>query len=147
MTAMYTQLLALLAVSQASARVLIRGRRWTAREVAARSQECARPDPVAVARIDPWRSCRAISRAALVVPWRVRCLPAALALHQLLRWQRASAAIQLGVRQDGSELMAHAWVECGGYRLDPMNESEAYEELLDNGVLHGVQPSGSGGCA
>lgn len=49
---------------------------------------------------------------------RPRCLAQALVLWRLLRRAGLPAEMRIGVRKPGSQLQAHAWVECGGAVLD-----------------------------
>jgi len=124
------QLLAMVAVVQSSISVMALGRRHTARDVRRRGADVpATSAELAASGVDAWRSCRAISRAAVIVPWRVRCLPASFALHRLLRRQGVSSAVCVGVLTVDGELIAHAWVECGDLRLDPLAVKEPYVPL------------------
>ncbi len=117
--------LALAAVTEASVAVLLGGRRGAARRVRLAGAEPDAGHGVA----DAWRCTRAVARAAQVVPWRVRCLPAALALHRVLAWRGSASRVRLGVRADGGAVLAHAWVECQGVVLDPLSPDEPYEPL------------------
>lgn len=47
-----------------------------------------------------------------------KCLRESLLLGFALR--RLSPRLQIGVRASSDELLAHAWVDCGGHVLDPM---------------------------
>lgn len=56
----------------------------------------------------------AISLSAKVVPWKTNCLVQAVAASLLLRRYGCEPQIRIGVRKDGPELAAHAWVDCNG---------------------------------
>jgi hypothetical protein len=49
------------------------------------------------------------------------CLSLSLALWWLLARQGIASDLRVGVRKEGKEFEAHAWVECGGV---PLNEPE-----------------------
>ena len=69
-------------------------------------------------------ACRAVYPAA--------CLPRALALQRLLAGRGAPAALKIGVRRDGEELAAHAWVEVDGRPVgEPAGIEERFAELRD----------------
>ncbi|MBY0227544.1 MAG: lasso peptide biosynthesis B2 protein [Hyphomicrobium sp.] len=56
----------------------------------------------------------AIGAAAKVVPWKANCLAQAVAASHLLQRSGCESEIRIGVRRDGQELLAHAWVVCDG---------------------------------
>jgi hypothetical protein len=56
----------------------------------------------------------AINVAAKYVPWNANCLVKALAATALLRRYGFEPAIRIGVRREGAEFAAHAWVVCDG---------------------------------
>jgi hypothetical protein len=47
-----------------------------------------------------------------------RCLQRSLALHHWLQQQGLPSALRIGVRKEGAELKAHAWVELGGVAVN-----------------------------
>jgi hypothetical protein len=60
-------------------------------------------------------------------PYRATCLRQSLAVWWLLRRRDIPAEIRIGVRKDGGEFLAHAWVELAGQALDdPTGMSRAY---------------------
>jgi hypothetical protein len=60
----------------------------------------------------------AIDRAARRGLFTPQCLVRALALHLMLeRRAIAGSVVRIGVRTDGGELLAHAWVEIDGFTL------------------------------
>lgn len=61
---------------------------------------------------------RLIGVAANHVPLRVSCLPRSLTLWFQLRRRGIGSDLCIGVRRDGGQLEAHAWVECGGCALN-----------------------------
>ena len=68
---------------------------------------------------DTYRIARRIaSRVAFVsskTPWESKCLVQALTAQKLLKNQGISTTIYLGVKKEGSEMKAHAWLRCGEY--------------------------------
>ncbi|WP_017306610.1 lasso peptide biosynthesis B2 protein [Spirulina subsalsa] len=57
---------------------------------------------------------------------RTSCLPQALVLKALLRCQGVESLLRIGVRREGEQLEAHAWVEVQGQPLN--QEAEVYQE-------------------
>ena len=51
--------------------------------------------------------------AARHTPWRSECYPQALTARFLLGLARVPHVVSFGVRRDGGELVAHAWVHAG----------------------------------
>ncbi|MGI9042044.1 MAG: lasso peptide biosynthesis B2 protein [Gemmatimonadales bacterium] len=85
----------------------------TGRLVAASTGAAAEPDPPGAALLAR-RMGRAVHRAATYGLFRPKCLTRALALKKLLEDRGVrSARLCVGVRPDGSRLLAHAWVEHG----------------------------------
>lgn len=68
---------------------------------------------------------RAIARVVGVVagrgPVHATCLRRALLLSWILRREGIASALRIGVRREGDELLAHAWVEHDGI---PLGEAE-----------------------
>lgn len=58
---------------------------------------------------------RRIKTAATYCLPKAQCLHRSLVLHQWLHSQGFPSELRIGVRKDGSELLAHAWVELAGY--------------------------------
>lgn len=46
--------------------------------------------------------------------WSMGCLPRSIALRRLLADRGVAARLRVGVRKEGAELLAHAWVESAG---------------------------------
>jgi len=63
---------------------------------------------------------RLVSATARRLPFSTRCLERALALRTLLRRSGVACELRLGARKDSRGFAAHAWVECGGRRLDDL---------------------------
>jgi hypothetical protein len=109
---------ACIALMQTTVLFYVRGRRavaratWRAGETPAASVSPAPTDAVI------WRAQRAVRRATRAWPANVQCLQTALVLHRVLRARRVHSTLRIGVRIDGDELQAHAWVEVAGCRLD-----------------------------
>lgn len=57
---------------------------------------------------------RFASAAYRLLPIKGTCLRESLVLYALLRRRGAAPRLCVGVRKDGVELAAHAWVTCGG---------------------------------
>jgi hypothetical protein len=64
------------------------------------------------------RVARLVSIAANHGPYRATCLRRSLALWWLLRRRSVAAEVRIGVRKEGGELQAHAWVEHRGQALN-----------------------------
>ncbi len=68
---------------------------------------------------DTYKIARRISSRVLFVsaktPWESKCLVQALTAQKLLKNQGISTTIYLGVRKEGNEMKAHAWLRCGEY--------------------------------
>ncbi len=56
-------------------------------------------------------------------PYRATCLRQSLALWLLLRRRGIPAELRIGVRKEGGDLQAHAWVEHQGATLAQENLS------------------------
>ena len=48
-------------------------------------------------------------------PWESKCLVQALTAQRMLKSKNISTTIYLGVRKEGNEMKAHAWLRCGEY--------------------------------
>lgn len=57
--------------------------------------------------------------------YSMRCLTRSLVLHRFLARRGIPSELQIGVRKEGRELLAHAWVECAGR---PLGEGADVEE-------------------
>ena len=68
---------------------------------------------------DTYRTARTIASRVMFVsaktPWESKCLVQALTAQKLLKNQGISTTIYLGVRKEGNEMKAHAWLRCGDY--------------------------------
>ena len=71
------------------------------------------------------RIARLVGIAANHGPYRATCLRQSLALWWLLRRRGIPAELRIGVRKDGGELQAHAWVEHQGQALNDMQRTTA----------------------
>ncbi|MGY2875588.1 hypothetical protein ACVW00_002778 [Marmoricola sp. URHA0025 HA25] len=73
----------------------------------------------AVAALDDATAIRAARIAATIgfaarhTPWRSECYPQALTARALLGGARVPHVVSFGVRRDGGQLVAHAWVHAG----------------------------------
>jgi hypothetical protein len=76
---------------------------------------------------------RAVDRAARRGVFRPKCLVRSLALHRMLeRSGIDGSVIRIGVRRDGDELLAHAWVEHLGVTLiDSPSAVAVFSRLTD----------------
>lgn len=75
---------------------------------------------------------RWVGAAARRHPVRARCLHRSLALHGWLRQEGIPSTFRIGIRKDGGELAAHAWVEVDGQVInDPESAIAAFVPLFD----------------
>lgn len=65
------------------------------------------PDPMV------WRTARAVTSASRLVPG-ASCLTQALALQLILGWRGYATEVRIGVKADGSDVAAHAWLLSDG---------------------------------
>ena len=85
---------------------------------------------------------RAVDRAARRGVFRPKCLVRSLALHRMLeRSAIRGSVIRIGVRRDGDELLAHAWVEHRGITLIDSPSAVAVFSRLTDARLAGLSPS------
>ena len=56
-----------------------------------------------------------INIVAPKTPWESKCLVQALTAQRMLKSKGISTTIYLGVRKEGNEMKAHAWLRCGEY--------------------------------
>ena len=56
-----------------------------------------------------------VTLTASNTPWESKCLVQALTAQKMLKNKGISTTIYLGVRKEGNEMKAHAWVRCGQY--------------------------------
>ena len=61
------------------------------------------------------RIARIVGIVSYHTPWESKCLVQALTAQKLLKNQGISTTIYLGVRKEGNEMKAHAWLRCGEY--------------------------------
>ena len=66
---------------------------------------------------DPLRVARSVRRAGRLFPGGSNCLVQSLALDRMLRGRGHPAEVRIGVKREGGELAAHAWVEYEGVAL------------------------------
>jgi len=67
----------------------------------------------------------AVRAAASRIPG-ARCLARSLALQALLRRSGHESSLNIGVRREGADLEAHAWVTCEGRTVDDEPGTVAY---------------------
>jgi len=80
--------------------------------------------------LPPATVARLVATAARRGPFRVACLPRALALQGLLRERGIPAELRIGVRKEGDLFQAHAWVEHQGVALsEPDRIDERFRAL------------------
>ena len=85
------------------------------------------------------RIARLVGIAANHGLYRATCLRQSLVLGWLLRRRRIPAELRIGVRKDGDDLQAHAWVELEGQALnDPAGVSQTYAAFPSSGNADGV---------
>lgn len=75
------------------------------------------PQAAGVAGSAAWLMARAVRRGALLLPFHVKCLPQAIALHTMLRRRALPSRMVIAVldpRRRGTVDDLHAWVESAG---------------------------------
>ena len=69
--------------------------------------------------IEVYKEARHISWVVTLIasktPWESKCLVQALTAQKMLKNKGISTTIYLGVRKEGNEMKAHAWLRCGEY--------------------------------
>ena len=61
------------------------------------------------------RIARIVGIVSYHTPWESKCLVQALTAQRMLKSKGISTTIYLGVRKEGNEMKAHAWLRCGEY--------------------------------
>jgi len=85
---------------------------------------------------------RAVDRAARRGVFRPKCLVRSMALHRMLeRSGIHGSVIRIGVRRNGDELLAHAWVEHQGVILIDSPSAVAVFSRLTDARLADLSPS------
>jgi len=106
--------------------------------VPARTRDIGQEDlPYAVHHAD------LIARAARRLPFQRRCLARSLTLHWWLRAEGVPSDLRIGVRKDGHDLAAHAWVVIGDTPIDEMAAVAPFTPLKPIGVRHTTSPIAS----
>lgn len=114
---MLCRLLALLPAIGAALRVLGFRRTRDLLEYASRPRAIASSDNAGEMSDIAQRIARLVAIASRHGPYGATCLRQSLALWWLLRRRGMGAELRIGVRKDGPELRAHAWVEHEGRSL------------------------------
>ena len=84
----------------------------------------------------------AVDRAARRGVFRPKCLVRSMALHRMLeRSGIGGSVIKIGVRREGDELLAHAWVEYLGTTLIDSPSAVAAFSRLTEARLADLSPS------
>lgn len=69
--------------------------------------------------IEIYRKAKHISWVVTLIasktPWESKCLVQALTAQKMLKKVDIATTLYLGVRKDGNEIKAHAWLRCGEY--------------------------------
>ncbi len=94
------------------------------------------------------RYARRIETAARLHFVRARCLHRSLALHEWLREEGLPSELRIGVRKQGGELKAHAWVELGQHVVTeaavigfaPLGRAAIEGDASDSGLRWACQP-------
>ena len=73
---------------------------------------------------------RMVQIASNQLPCRTTCLHRSVVLWWLLTRQSIDCDLQIGVRKESGELLAHAWIECFGVRLGEHPETNQFQTLL-----------------
>jgi hypothetical protein len=78
---------------------------------------------------------RMVSVASRYSPAWTNCLRQSLVLWYLLRCQGIASELHIGVRRDGGEFQAHAWVESGGLTLNDGEDVRRRYATFDRPIL------------
>ena len=88
------------------------------------------------------RMAKAVDRAARRGVFRPKCLVRSMALHRMLeRSGVAGSVIRIGVRREGDQFLAHAWVEYKGLTLIDSPSAVAAFARLTEARLADLSPS------
>lgn len=112
----------------AEARVRWRARQRLAAALGRPQSAAVAPDAaqVVIAREVAWAVAALCSRW----PWRIVCLPQALAAQAVLRRRRVPCALHLGLTRDSrGRLQAHAWLRCGSFCVTGGEMAAAHAEV------------------
>jgi hypothetical protein len=94
--------------------------------------------PSASASVSPEALVRVVRLAARHGIYSGNCLSQSLVLYQLLRRGRIDASLRIGVRRDGPQIEAHAWIEYEGLPLndtaDVVARFSSFQPLTDLSV-------------
>jgi hypothetical protein len=83
-----------------------------------------------------------VAWAARRLPFQTRCLARSLALHWWLRTEGVPSDLRIGVRKDGHDLAAHAWVVVGGIPVDGPSAVSPFTPLVPMTAWVGMSPEG-----
>lgn len=76
---------------------------------------------------------REVEAAARYHLYPIHCLRRALVLRRLLDQRGLATELRFGVRKEGEEIRAHAWLEHAGESLDPNPSPQGYARLEEPG--------------
>ncbi|MBC7260571.1 MAG: lasso peptide biosynthesis B2 protein [Chloroflexi bacterium] len=98
--------------------------------VAARAMRRGEEQRTAQAWAAIQRTQRLVGIAARYHLYPMRCLPRALALQWLLNKQGIRTELRIGVRKEGAQFSAHAWLEYEGRALEAPDVAERFVPLI-----------------
>lgn len=81
-------------------------------------------------RHHPARLGRAVAAVLRIGPFRARCLVTSLVLYRLLREEGYQPVVVIGLPDETSSPMAHAWVEIAGHDVGPPPGRGDHRELM-----------------
>lgn len=81
-------------------------------------------------RHHPARLGRAVAAVLRIGPLQARCLITSLVLYRLLREEGYEPVLVIGMPDDASSPMAHAWVEVSGHDVGPPPGKGVHQELM-----------------
>lgn len=81
-------------------------------------------------RHHPARLGRAVAAVLRIGPLRVRCLVTSLVLYRLLREEGHEPVLVIGMPEEATSPMAHAWVELAGQDVGPPPGKGVHRELI-----------------
>lgn len=58
-----------------------------------------------------------VNKSSEFTPWKNKCFARALTLQKLLKEEKISSTLYMGVGKVENKMVAHAWLRCGDYYL------------------------------
>ncbi len=120
---------AALCLAVARLAILLLPFRWLAPRFGATMSESP-PEEPGIGGGLAWRLSWAVRIASRYAPWQTRCLVRAMAAKMMLRRRGLASTLYLGLAKDGDgQLVAHAWLRCGGRTLTGGRVGRRYQVI------------------